>query len=201
MSETKEKKLTEKERIFCREYIYDWNASRAAKKAGYSEKTAPEIGYENLKKPHIQKEIERVQKDLEKIAGISRKKVLEEYMKLAFSSIANLHNTWIERKEFEELTDDQKAGISEISTQVRTVYEYNPESDKKEPIRVEFVKIKLYDKQKALESINKMLGYNEADKIDHTTKGEKIQDLSHLTTEELIKRGKLMQNIEKNEND
>lgn len=35
--------------------------------------------------------------------------------------------------------------------------------------------------------------------FDHTTKGEKIHDLSHMTTEELIKRGKAMQTIEKDE--
>ena len=160
--------LTEKEKIFCREYVYDWNATRAAKEAGYSKKTATEIGCENLTKPHIQTEIERVQKDLEKIAGISRQKVLDEYMKLAFSSIAHLHNTWIERKEFEKLTDAEKACISEISTQTRTVYEYDTETERKQPISAEFVKVKLYDKQKALDSINKMLGYNEPDKTQHS---------------------------------
>jgi len=48
--------------------------------------------------------------------------VMEEHKKLAFSSIANLHNTWITRKEFEELTEDQKACISEITTQVKQYY-------------------------------------------------------------------------------
>ena len=48
-----EKELTEKQKIFCREYVIDWNASRAAREAGYSENTAGEIGHENLKKPQI----------------------------------------------------------------------------------------------------------------------------------------------------
>ena len=161
------KKLTEKEKIFCREYVYDWNATRAYQTAypNASKETAKVNGCRILTKANIQSEIERVQKDLEKIAGISRQKVLDEYMKLAFSSIAHLHNTWIERKEFESLTDNQKSCIAEISTQIRTVYEYNPDAEKKEPLKVEFVKIKLYDKQKALDSISKMLGYNEPDKI------------------------------------
>ena len=34
--------------------------------------------------------------------------------------------------------------------------------------------VKAADKIRALESINKMLGYNEPDKIDHTTKGDKV---------------------------
>ena len=151
------KKLTEKEKIFCREYVYDWNATRAAKVAGYSEKTANVIGCENLTKPYIQAEVERVQKDLEKTSGISRQKVLDEYMKIAFSSIAHLHNTWIDRKEFESLTDSQKACISEIATRVKKIGT--------SVVDTEEIKIKLYDKQKALESISKMLGYNEPDKI------------------------------------
>jgi phage terminase small subunit len=60
--------LTEKQKIFCREYIYDWNATRAAKVAGYSEDTAYSIGWENLKKPEIQAYITEIQKDLEKTA-------------------------------------------------------------------------------------------------------------------------------------
>jgi phage terminase small subunit len=46
--------LTEKQKIFCREYIFDWNGTRAAKVAGYSENTAAVIASENLTKPYIQ---------------------------------------------------------------------------------------------------------------------------------------------------
>lgn len=46
-------KLTQKQKVFCEEYIKTSNASDAARKAGYSPKTAPFIGAENLKKPQI----------------------------------------------------------------------------------------------------------------------------------------------------
>lgn len=46
-------KLTQKQKVFCEEYIKTGNASDAARKAGYSPKTAPFIGAENLKKPQI----------------------------------------------------------------------------------------------------------------------------------------------------
>jgi phage terminase small subunit len=76
MAKTKEPaivdELTEKQKIFCREYIFDWNGTRAAKAAGYSENTAAVIASENLNKPNIKAYIEEIQKDLEKIAGISR---------------------------------------------------------------------------------------------------------------------------------
>lgn len=45
--------LTTKQKAFADYYIECGNASEAARKAGYSEKTAPFIGAENLKKPQI----------------------------------------------------------------------------------------------------------------------------------------------------
>lgn len=45
--------LTAKQQTFVQEYLVDLNATRAAIRAGYSEKTAGQIGDENLKKPEI----------------------------------------------------------------------------------------------------------------------------------------------------
>lgn len=44
-----------KQQKFCDYYLQSGNATEAAKKAGYSEKTARAIGAENLTKPDIQK--------------------------------------------------------------------------------------------------------------------------------------------------
>lgn len=49
--------LTDKQEMFCREYLIDLNASQAAIRAGYSAKTANRIGSENLSKPDIAKRI------------------------------------------------------------------------------------------------------------------------------------------------
>lgn len=166
--------LTEAQKHFCREYIYDWNATRAYMKA------YPETSYEAamssasrlLGNAKIDQYCEDIQKDLEKLAGISRLQVLREHQKLAFSSIAHLHNTWLTRKEFEELTEQQKSSIEEISTKQTT------EKDAYgNPVSYEYIKIKLYSKQKSLDSINKMLGYDEAQKIsitEETVKSYKI---------------------------
>lgn len=51
--------LTDKQQIFVNEYLIDLNATKAAVRAGYSEKTAYSIGSENLRKPEIQKAIEK----------------------------------------------------------------------------------------------------------------------------------------------
>ena len=46
-------KLTPKQKKFCDEYLKLWNATQAAKNAGYREKTAYRTGADNLKVPHI----------------------------------------------------------------------------------------------------------------------------------------------------
>jgi phage terminase small subunit len=45
--------VTPKQKRFCDEYLIDTNATQAAIRAGYSEKTAYAIGNENLSKPEI----------------------------------------------------------------------------------------------------------------------------------------------------
>ena len=53
--------LTPKQQRFVEEYLIDLNATQAAIRAVYSEKTAKSIGQENLTKPDIQKAIEEAQ--------------------------------------------------------------------------------------------------------------------------------------------
>lgn len=167
--------LTDKQKAFCSQYIIDWNATRAAIAAGYSEKTARQLASETLSKPYIQAYLKQIQADLEKEVGISKAMVLNEHKKLAFTSIAHLHDTWITRKDFEDLTEDQKSCISEITTQIRKV----PLGDEGETeIEVEFVKIKLYDRQKSLDALSKLLGYNSAEKVD--IKGEIKSKVYHM---------------------
>lgn len=47
------RRLTEKQRRFAEKYLELGNATQAAIEAGYSERTAAEIGSENLRKPQI----------------------------------------------------------------------------------------------------------------------------------------------------
>jgi phage terminase small subunit len=50
-------KLTAKQEAFCLEYLKDLNAAQAAIRAGYSKKTAQQMGSENLAKPVIAEKI------------------------------------------------------------------------------------------------------------------------------------------------
>jgi phage terminase small subunit len=58
-------KLTEKQKRFADYYIETGNATESAIRAGYSQNTATETGYENLRKPHIKEYIEERNKALE----------------------------------------------------------------------------------------------------------------------------------------
>lgn len=71
-------KLTEKQKRFADYYIETGNATEAAIKAGYSQKTAKEMGYENLTKPHIKAYID------ERIREMDEKRIMkaEEVMQL-----------------------------------------------------------------------------------------------------------------------
>ena len=59
--------MTNKQKRFADEYLIDCNATQAAIRAGYSEKTARQIGQENLSKPDIKKyideQLEKMQSD------------------------------------------------------------------------------------------------------------------------------------------
>lgn len=59
-------KLTAKQQRFCDEYLIDLNATQAAIRAGYSEKTAAVIATENLRKPNISEYIEKRMAEKEK---------------------------------------------------------------------------------------------------------------------------------------
>lgn len=61
-----EKKLRGREEKFCLEYIVDYNATQAAIRAGYSEKSASNAGYRLLKKDEVFARVCELQKEFNK---------------------------------------------------------------------------------------------------------------------------------------
>lgn len=70
-------KLTKKQQLFCDEYLIDLNATQAAIRAGYSEKTAGQIGEQNLKKLEIRSYIDARMAEKESSLIASQDEVLE----------------------------------------------------------------------------------------------------------------------------
>lgn len=54
------KKPTDKEEMFCREYIIEFNGSQSAINAGYSERSARQLAYKMLTKDYIQDRIQEL---------------------------------------------------------------------------------------------------------------------------------------------
>lgn len=75
-------KLSDKQELFAREYLKDLNATQAAIRAGYSEKTARKIGSENLTKPDIQAKIAELNKERMERLSIDADYVLRQAVKL-----------------------------------------------------------------------------------------------------------------------
>jgi len=177
--------LTEKQEKFCREYVKDFNGTQAAIRAGYSKNTANEQAPRLLVNVSVSNRISELTKKQAEKSEITAQMIIDEFKKIAFTSIAHLHNTWITRKEFEDLTDDQKAAIQEIKTRTRT------EVINKTAYEIEEIQIKLYDKQRALENLGKHIGFYAEDNAQRKT------GINHdeLTTEELLLRARALNDI------
>src|SRR5437868_5402761 len=72
-----------KQKRFCDEYLKDFNATQASIRAGYSKKTAKEIGSENLTKPNIRAYLD---KRLEAFA-LSASEVIKSLSDIAKSNL------------------------------------------------------------------------------------------------------------------
>ena len=82
-NKTKKTKLTPKQSMFCKEYLIDLNATQAAIRAGYSEKTARQIAADNLSKVVIQEEIRRLVQIRANNTELSAEYVLTNLKKVA----------------------------------------------------------------------------------------------------------------------
>jgi phage terminase small subunit len=53
-----QKELTPKQQQFVEEYLFDFNATQAAVRAGYSKRSAYQLGYKLLQKPHVREAVD-----------------------------------------------------------------------------------------------------------------------------------------------
>lgn len=78
-------KLTAKQERFCREYIIDLNATQAAIRAGYSEKTAAEQGVRLLRNVKVKEKIQYLQRKLTKRVEITQENIVNELASIGFA--------------------------------------------------------------------------------------------------------------------
>ena len=81
--------LNEKQQRFVEEYMIDLNATQAAIRAGYSVKSASDIGGQLLGKTHVQRAIARAKAERSRRTGITQDRVLQELARIAFVNAAD----------------------------------------------------------------------------------------------------------------
>ena len=147
--------LSNKQKAFVREYLIDLNASQAAIRAGYSQKTAPAIGHENLKKPDIQAAIQEAQKAAQKRAEVTLDDILYEYKRIAFSGMSkflHVNGDGDPKIDLTGCSPDDLDLLAEATVEDFTDGRGGGSRD------VRRVKIKTLDRLKALETLGKHLG-------------------------------------------
>lgn len=81
--------LTEKQRLFCVYYIKSFNATKSAIKAGYSRKTAEQIGYQLLQKASVKSEIQKLKQNKLNRVMLSEDDIFQKYIDIAFADITD----------------------------------------------------------------------------------------------------------------
>lgn len=140
-------KLTEKQQQFVDEYLIDLNATQAAIRAGYSVKTAKDIGCQNLAKLNIQQAISEKMAERSKRTGVNQDRIVMELAKIAFVNAVDVIDS-DDAAIKEGATTDDTAAIQ--SVKVKVIPGKLGEGVERE--------IKLHDKLKALELLGRHLG-------------------------------------------
>lgn len=153
-------KLTPKQAEFVRQYLVDLNATAAAIRAGYSERTAKSQGQRLLTNVDVSAALAAAQAEREQRTEITQDRVVSELAKIAFGSLRDVME-WgpngVTLKSSEELTDDQAAGVAGVSENATQ----NGSS----------LKIRRHDKVKALELLGRHLGMF-TDKVKNEISGD-----------------------------
>jgi phage terminase small subunit len=157
--------LSDKQIRFCEEYLKDFNATKAALRAGYAKSTAEKQAQLWIGKnrdlsyyPEMYDLVDQERKRLSKESGITNERILLEYARIAFSDVREFLNEDGSLKDIQKLSDAAAAAIASIETDEI----WDAQGRDKKVIGVSR-KIKRWEKVKALDSLARILGMFEKD--------------------------------------
>ncbi|HFQ6845262.1 MAG: terminase small subunit [Serratia marcescens] len=151
--------LTDKQEMFCREYLIDLNATKAAIRAGYSTKTANRTASENLSKPDIQLRISELKVQRNDLVGINATYVLNRLVEIDRMDVLDILNSSGELKPVSEWPTVWRTTLSGLD-----VLEMASEGNSAALLK----KIKWPDKVKNLELLGKHIEVNAfKETVDH----------------------------------
>lgn len=154
-------KLSPRQELFCEHYAALLDAGKAAKAAGYSEKTAHSLGYQNLQKPLIQKRIAELREKVAERIHISVDMVVAEMWRLANCDISEAFDDEGKLKPIKEIPEDVRKAIAGVEI----LEEFDGYG--KDRVQIGWTKkIRFWDKNKALDALGRHLGAFIHDKPD-----------------------------------
>lgn len=114
-------RLTPKQQRFVEEYLVDLDASAAARRAGYSVRTAGQVGYQLLQKTSIAESISAAQLARSQRTQVTADRVVRELARIAFADVRALFQ-WgpdgVKLLKSADLTDDQAAAVESVAESV-----------------------------------------------------------------------------------
>lgn len=165
--ETTSPKLTAKQQRFIQEYQIDLNATQAAIRAGYSQRTANEIGCENLTKPSIKAALQVALAARAKETEIDAAWVLKRLAMEADADLADLYNDAGGLKPIKEWPKIWRQGLV---AGIESKQEFDYVNGEKVPDGI-VQRLKLSDRIRRLELIGKHIAVGAfAEKHEHTGK-------------------------------
>ncbi len=159
--------LTARQTRFVEEYLIDLNATQAAVRAGYSEKSAYSLGQRLLKHPDVAKAIDAAIQERTERLGLQADDVVLELRRIAFSDIIDYmewDSSTVRVKKSHEIPAEARRAIAGMTRSANGS-----------------VQVKLHGKVRALEMLAKHLGMYEI-RREPTSR---VGDVSVLTDEEL----------------
>jgi|LGVF01.2.fsa_nt_gb phage terminase small subunit len=141
------------------EYLIDFNATRAALKAGYSESNARSQASRMLTNANIKKFLNKKTDKVAEKLDITADRVLEELAHIAFFDIRNIFDG-SSLKEIDKLDDKTARALSSVKSRIEKLDGEN---------FAEVVEVKSNDKLKALDMLSKHLGLYERDNTQQST--------------------------------
>jgi phage terminase small subunit len=115
--------VTPKQEAFVREYLTDLNATQAAIRAGYSDRTAEQAGFRLLRNVQVARAISAAQQKRAARLEITADRVLQELARIAFFDPRKVLKADGTAKPLQDLDDDTAAAIAGLEVQEITVGE------------------------------------------------------------------------------
>ena len=138
---------------FVQEYLIDPNATRAARRSGYSAKSARFIGAENLTKLNIAAAIATAQAERAERLRVTADEVMLQLRKYGFSSMRDYFDEEGRLLEPQELTPDAAVGLSAVK-----VLREHTRIDGEAKVVEQVIEVRRRDPLRALELLGRHLG-------------------------------------------